>query len=109
MSVGMIAVSRCITLTRPELGNRLFTGCNGKIAILSIWIYANLMVVPMYFPALSFGTFGYNCKVGKCDFISLNEVLYPRVILYGIGFTIPCILTTISYSIIWWYIFSTNR
>ena len=49
MSLGMIALSRCVSLTKPDLGERLFSGRNGKLIILMVWIYANLLVVPVYF------------------------------------------------------------
>ena len=48
MSVAMIAVSRCISLTRPELAEKLFGGCKGKLIILAIWVYANLLILPIY-------------------------------------------------------------
>ena len=44
----MIAVSRCISLTKPDLGEKLFSGRNGKLIILSVWIYANILVIPYY-------------------------------------------------------------
>ena len=46
--MAMIAVSRCISLSKPDLGERMFAGRNGKIIILLVWIYANLLMVPMY-------------------------------------------------------------
>ena len=30
------------------LGEKLFAGRNGKLIILLVWIYANLLVVPIY-------------------------------------------------------------
>ena len=46
--LAMIAVSRCVSLTSPDLGEKLFSGRNGKLIILLVWIYANLLVVPAY-------------------------------------------------------------
>ena len=34
---------------------------------------------------------------------------YPRQILYGIGFTVPCIATTFSYLVIWYYMWSNHK
>ena len=48
MSVAMIAVSRCISLTRPELAEKLFGGRKGKLIILAIWVYANCLILPIY-------------------------------------------------------------
>ena len=110
MSVAMIAVSRCITLIKPELGQKLFSGLYGKMFIAMIWIYACLLIVPIYIPNLELDSFGYNCHVGKCDFIPNNHGNFPYLIyVYGIGFSIPCIMTTMSYIIIYWYIRSTNK
>ena len=111
MSVAMIAVSRCLTLTKPELGQKLFSGRYGKIIIGMIWVYASILIVPMYVPAFELGSFGYNCRVGKCDFIpgSNGQKNLYQIYAYGIGFSIPCIMTTVSYIIISWYIGSTNK
>ncbi len=83
MSLGMVAVSRCLCLTKPDLSHKIFSGMNGKLVIISIWIYANVLVAPMYFQkTLQMGTFGYNCKIGKCDFVPTEESqAYPRVVL----------------------------
>ena len=110
MSVAMIAVSRCLTLTKPELGQKLFSGFYGKLVIVLIWIYANILMVPMYMPSLELESFGYNCRVGKCDFIpSKNGHNGLQVYLYAIGFSVPCIMTSLSYIMICWYVRSTNK
>ena len=48
MCVSMIAVSRCITLSKPDLAEKLFGRRNGKLIILLVWIYANLLILPIY-------------------------------------------------------------
>jgi hypothetical protein len=35
------------------------------------------------------GTFGYNCRLGKCDFVPTKDTTTPQVLFYGIGFTLP--------------------
>ena len=56
------------------------------------------------------GDFGYNCLIGKCDFMHINgSNTYPRQILYGIGFAVPCFATTFSYLVIWFYMWSNNK
>ena len=58
----------------------------------------------------SIGTFGYNCRIGKCDFIPLDDsTTYPRIFLYGIGFLFPGFLTTLSYIVIWWYVWNNDK
>ena len=48
--------------------------------------------------------------IGKCDFMHINgSNTYPRQILYGIGFTVPCIATTFSYLVIWYYMWSNHK
>ena len=109
-SVAMIAVGRCITLIKPELGQKLFSGLYGKMCIAMIWIYACLLMVPIYIPSLELDSIGYNCHIGKCDFIPNNHGNFPyQIYVYGIGFSIPCVMTTMSYIIIYWYIRSTNK
>ncbi len=50
--------------------------------------------------------------LGKCDFMPKEKEemeLDPRRIMYGIAFTVPCIITTISYAVIWWYVHSAGK
>lgn len=110
MCVAMIAVSRFLTLTSPALAQRILSGWNGFFIICLTWIYAVLLVAPMYLDNSTLGTFGYNCKVGKCDFVPIPDTKpLGRQILYGIGFSIPCILTTLSYVFILYNVLNVNK
>ncbi len=56
------------------------------------------------------GTFGYNCRSGKCDFIQPNlDSVSPHVLYYSIGFSIPCFIILVCYVVIWWYIKHCNH
>ena len=96
--------------------------------ILAVWTYSNLLLLPIYSgvrinighviidceKSVAFqsrGTFGFNCLIGKCDFVpgSSEDLAYLREVMYGIGFTLPCVLCTISYSVIWGYVWSAGR
>ena len=48
LSVAMIALTKCINLLKPKLGYKWFSGFRGILLILMIWIYANVMVIPIY-------------------------------------------------------------
>ena len=48
LSVAMIALTKCINLLKPKLGYKWFSGFRGILLILIIWIYANVMVIPIY-------------------------------------------------------------
>ena len=110
MSVAMIAVSRCVNLTKPELGQKLFSGSCGKMFIALIWIYACLLVVPIFISSLELGSFGYNCRMGKCDLIPNHQgnITY-QIYVFGLGFCIPSIMTILSYIVICWYVGSKNK
>ncbi len=49
------------------------------------------------------GTFGYNCRNGKCDYIQLEWDGTSHQVYYGIAFTVPCLIIFTSYAVIWWY------
>ena len=50
------------------------------------------------------GTFGYNCAQGKCDLLpAVGQLVNPQAIFFGIGFSIPCLMVTMSYFLIWQY------
>ncbi|XP_059083231.1 protein trapped in endoderm-1-like [Tigriopus californicus] len=99
MSLAVIALSRCVGLIRNQ---RCFSWKQGFVIIIAIWFYAFLMILPAV--TEHFGKFGYNCMVGKCDFISqVDEAIEPHVFFYAIGFGIPCFVILISYCVIWCY------
>ena len=39
---------RCLALLCPNLSNKMSTGANGKIVIICIWLYANILLIPVY-------------------------------------------------------------
>ena len=63
------------------LGEKLFAGRNGKLIILLVWIYANLLVVPIYT--------GLDTKVSTYHrFIFLN-ISQTRRNSFKVGWDIP--------------------
>lgn len=54
------------------------------------------------------GMFGYNCRIGKCDFIKTGEY-EPHQLLFGIGFSVPCVIILVSYSIIWYHVRASTK
>jgi len=48
MSVAMIAVSRCATLTSPSLGKKILSGWRGLFFVILVWVYANALLLPIY-------------------------------------------------------------
>ena len=48
VSVGLIAVSRCICLLKPNWAERYLTKTNSVLVCILIWIYASFILVPLY-------------------------------------------------------------
>ena len=48
LSVAMVALSKCINLIKPKLGERLFSDVAGKVCIGFIWIIAWIYNIIMY-------------------------------------------------------------
>ena len=48
VSVGIIAVSRCIFLLKPGFARRYLTIRNSYIICLMIWAYTSLIMIPLY-------------------------------------------------------------
>ena len=73
---------------------------NSNITLyIVIWFQ---MVISFYQKLL--GTFGYNCAQGKCDLLpAVGQLVNPQAIFFGIGFSIPCLMVTMSYFLIWQY------
>ncbi|XP_023331522.1 protein trapped in endoderm-1 isoform X2 [Eurytemora carolleeae] len=98
LSVGFVALSRCLSLQKNLLSRKFLYGTRGHLVVLSIWVYAALLVSPSFFNI--YGQFGYNRKMGKCDFLELNEN-DPHVLFYTVGFLVPLCILLVSYAIIW--------
>ncbi len=106
MSLGFIALSRCVGLVRPNIAEKVFAGRSGVSIIAGIWLYAVALVLPSVTGGV--GSLGYNCRGGKCDFLGNDdgnkEELSPHVIFYLIGFSLPCAVILLSYLFIWCYV-----
>ena len=76
---------------------------NGKrkfLLVILSWVYALALVLPT--AAGWNGFFGYDPELGKCDFIKPDaDNVHPRVIVLGIGFSLPMWIITVSYFTIW--------
>lgn len=46
LSLGFIALSRCVSLIKPALGEKIFAGKSGFSIIAGIWIYAVALILP---------------------------------------------------------------
>lgn len=68
LSVAMIAVIRCFVLINQKLAFKLLSGIKGYGILALIWIYANVLVFPMYVENLDFGAFGYHCGLRQVSF-----------------------------------------
>lgn len=77
-SLGLVAVSRCLALTRKEFWQGICNRNKGRpssgntfttIAFMFglQWIYVTAINLPLFMEKSL--TFGYHCKMGKCDII----------------------------------------
>jgi hypothetical protein len=61
--------------------------------------------LPVISVLLQYGTFGYNCGIGQCDFITTpDHVNFPQTFFVAIAYYIPFIVIVSSYFIIWIYV-----
>ena len=102
MSLGLVAVSRCMGMVQPIWNEKYMSGLNGLAIIVAIWLYALFLVtLPLTGVSNSYdllpteiitkwilklvGQFGYNCLVGKCDFIKEpGSLADPNKIFYTV-------------------------
>ena len=101
MTVGMIALSRCIYTTR--FTRLSFIEKYGKSFVIGIWIYSILVYFTVYFTTKS--SIGYDCIVGRCDFIHVEDSYF----LLNYVFALPCLLILICYSYMGWYFYKNHR
>ena len=126
--MALIAVSRCLYLTKPAIFDKLLGGKRAYLVVFSVWVYSNILLAPIYTkvraiqscqlqycmysvytPFLqSLGHFGYLPRLQKCDMVPDNFI-YTEVMTYGIAFPIPLFLTTVSCFIIWVYVLSAGK
>ena len=109
--VAIVAMTRAISLKQPTKWERF---CGNKayvfLFLLSTWVFQLLVMLPIFLqPSIDIG---YNCLMGKCNYVPTGKD--PLDIFVGFvgqpvfvglpylaAFLTPCIITTISYVIIW--------
>ena len=100
MSIGSVALSRCISVCFPLYSKAVFDKKKNWFMVVSIWIYASILVLPTIFEW--YGKFGYDKIRGKCDYLEEKELIIDaKMCFLGISFLFPMILITVSYSILW--------
>ena len=68
--------------------------------VICIWVYGIILVLPTWVGW--YGRFGYDSRLGKCDFQDTGDTLiHPHKLFLGVGFIIPFILIMVSYFTIW--------
>ena len=100
MALGLVALSRCLSLVCPELSKAVSMKKRNLMVVVCVWVYAIILVLPTSLKM--YGKFGYDPHLGKCDFIVTEpDKIHPRVMFLSIGFIIPMIMIIVSYSTIW--------
>ena len=125
MSVALIAVSRCLYLTKPNVFEKLFGRKRAWLVVLLVWIYANLLIAPIYSGVNKImsciflqikreclqwlGHFGYVADLRRCDIIADNVINNTETFTVAIAYSLSLFLTTGSCFIIWWYVISSGK
>ena len=80
-SIGLIAVTRCVALTRKRVW-KSFCSRRRNIVIICIfpWVWSLLINLPQYIdPSVEFG---FHCQLGKCDLVPTGVTpLLPKPML----------------------------
>ncbi|XP_063586370.1 melatonin receptor type 1B-like [Penaeus indicus] len=110
MTLGLMALERCICIHKFRHNSRRpskwFTCWKTFIYCIIIWMLGIALQVPTYVGA--YGSFGYNPRTLKCDFIGKNGA-NPRVLFFTMETAIPCILIFIGNKFILVQVYSNNR
>jgi len=100
MALGFVAFSRCLSLTKPALSKKLSRKNGNFMMVVSIWVYAGIMVLPSLPSIELYGKFGYDKDFGKCDYMA-KDGKDPKLLFWSLGFCLPLIIIVVSYLIIW--------
>ena len=81
-----------------------------------VWIYSFTLIIPIVFLVRvikqfsqmsyklntfqNFGSFGYNCRSGKCGYLTLDSPFDYHQLVYALAFSAPCIAILVCYPII---------
>ena len=117
--VAVVAMTRAMMVKAPSKWNDF---CNNKIYVflflISTWIFQLLVMLPIFLqPSIDIG---YNCLMGKCNYVPTGKD--PLKVFVGFvgqpvfvglpylaAFLLPCIITVVSYVIIWLKIRKVKR
>jgi hypothetical protein len=117
--VSIVAMSRAIALKQPTKW-RQFT--NNKIYVLlflmSTWVFQILVMLPIFIqPSIDIG---YNCLMGKCNYVPTGKDPFTAFdgfvgqpvfvgLPYLTAFLTPCLITLVSYLIVWRHIRNNKK
>ena len=108
--VAVVAMTRAIAIKLPSQWKDF---CSNKIYVflflISTWIFQILVMLPIFLqPSISIG---YNCLMGKCNYIPTGQDSYEGLSFVGqpvfvglpylAAFLTPCVITLVSYIVIW--------
>ena len=115
--LSIIAITRAIKVKKPFKWRDF---CDKKICVyvclVSPWLFQVINMLPVFLQPST--DFGYNCLMGKCDFIPTGEHPLPvferhpwivEKLPFLTTFLIPCALITVSYLVIWRHIRNTQK
>ena len=112
-SLGLIAITRCLGLTRKGFWEDFCSYRNITLAIyVAVWIWVLLINIPLYIEKSL--TFGFSCQMGKCDIIptgmdsTLPETV-NAIFPHFISFAVPLLIVLVNYLVIWYYVKSASR
>lgn len=111
--LSMIALTRAIKVKYPTKWRDF---CEKKICVIlclaAPWIFQLLNLMPLLIEPST--DFGFNCLMGKCDFIPTGkQSLLPAWLVYKIPiggtFFVPCFLMMGSYLMIWLHLRKSQK
>merc|ERR1739838_275201 len=85
---------------KPALSKKLSRKNGNFMMVVSIWVYAGIMVLPSLPSIELYGKFGYDKDFGKCDYMA-KDGKDPKLLFWSLGFCLPLIIIVVSYLIIW--------
>lgn len=102
-SIGLVALTRCISVVNPELSRRLFHGRRGVLWAFSIWLFSAL-AIGCILTASRNVTVGYDAHHGKCEFIATDDErdIFNQAFrgLHDMAMGLPCAIIVISCAVI---------
>ncbi|KAF5296922.1 hypothetical protein FQA39_LY12279 [Lamprigera yunnana] len=107
LSMMGITLNRYVLISCNQFYNKLYSTSSICLQLLFCWGFSFIIMAPPLFGI--WGKMGLNPSTFSCTILNDDDGHSPKKIIFLLGFVLPCIAITLSYSCIYWKVRESRK